>query len=208
MKRRPALAGVGAIASGASAIAVAAVPWLPAFPLRPLFSMWLERIVAPLAGGHFLSASGANSTIWIYAIPGAILCAVSFVMLARLHGRDSSFAATTTAAVGLFLAIAGEVVSQLRGSPPAAASLLICGSALFGLSLVLIGGLLRIPADKAKEHGRVLHWLRLLLVSGGGCIASFALFPLGMLLLVLALALGALALGRQAAQPRPHAQVP
>ena len=206
MKRRPALPGAGAIASAASVIAMAAVPWLPTFPLRPLFSMWLERIVAPLAGGHFLAVSSANSTIWIYTIPGAILCALSLVMLARLHGKDGSFAAAATAAVGLLLAIAGEAVGRLCDSPPAATCLLICGSALFGLSLVMIGVLLRISADKAKKHGGVLRWLRLLLVSAGGCIASFALFPLGMLLLVPALALGAFALSRKAA--RAHAQAP
>jgi len=206
MKGRSAFAGAAAIASAASAIAVAAVPWLPTFPLRPLFSMWLERIVAPLAGGHFLAVSRADPTIWIYAIPGAILCALSLVMLARPDGKDGSFAAAATAAVGLLLAIAGEAVDRFGGSPPAATCLLICGSALFGLSLVMIGVLLRISADKAKKHGGVLRWLRLLLVSAGGCIASFALFPLGMLLLVPALALGAFVLGREAAQT--HAQAP
>jgi uncharacterized membrane protein len=206
MKRRTALARVAAIASVASAIAVAAVPWLPAFPLRPLFSMWLERIVAPLAGGHFLVASSADPTIWIYAIPGAVLCALSLLMLAKLAGKDRSFAAATAAAVGLLLAIAGEAVGRLGGSPPAATCLLICGSALFGLSLVMIGVLLRISADKAKKHGCILRWLRFLLVSAGGCIASFALFPLGMLLLVPALALGAFVLGREAA--RTQAQAP
>jgi hypothetical protein len=203
MKGRSALAGVAAIAS---AIAVAAVPWRPAFPFRPLFPLWMKRIVALLVGGDFLGASSANSTIWIYAILGAVLCALSLLMLAKLAGKDRSFAAATAAAVGLLLAIAGEAVGRLGGSPPAATILLICGSAMFGLGLVLVGVLLRIPADRAKKHGRALRWLRFLLVSAGGCIASFALFPLGMLLLVPALALGAFLLGRQAA--RTQAQAP
>ena len=193
-----------AAASVAAAAAVLAAPWWGTFPLISLSPIWLKLIASPILGGRFLAAGSTNPMLWAVSIPGAALCVLAAMALARLRGRRWAGLAGAAVATGLTATVAGSALGPPGESTIPEIILLTTGCFAFGVGLAVVGARLAIP--KGGNRHRASRWLRILLVSAGASLASFALFPLGMLLLVPALALGAFVLSRKAA--RAHAQAP
>jgi len=189
-----------AVASAATAIAVLAAPWWGTFPPVSAFPVWLKLIADPILGGRLLGASSPNPAAWMVAIPGATLCVLVVTALARLLGERWTTVAIGAVAVGLAATVVGGALAQPCGSAASASGLLIAGCSVFGVGVALIG--LRLTIIKDGRPNLALRWSGILLLSAGGSLASFVLFPLGLLLLGLAFALGATALGRECARAR------
>ena len=186
---------IGSATSAISACLMLALPWLNTSPLRPAIVVWIKSIAIPLLGGTLASASSGDTMVWIRTIPGAILVALSVFLLIRSVGKKRAMLGGVAASLGLAACVAGYAFARLGTSTAGATVTLIAAVVVLGLGLLFVGLRIQVHQGEGKPD-RLLAALRVLLIATGICLASFALFPLGVVLLAISLALMAVAFPR------------
>jgi hypothetical protein len=190
------LGSIGSATSAISACLMLALPWLNTLPLRPAIAVWIKSIAIPLLGGALVSASSGDTMVWIRTIPGAILVALSVFLLICFVGKKRAMLGAVAASLGLAACVAGYAFARLGTSTTAATVSLITAVVVLGLGLLFMGLRIEVLHGEGKPD-RLLAALRALLIATGVCLASFALFPLGVVLFTVSLALMAIVLARR-----------
>jgi len=167
--------------SGALALAIS--PWAPSIPFSELLATWSRWVGEPLLGWSLVAPYDEALVVFLPLFGAAFLGYPLLTLCSRVLDASKSLAWVARAAVALMFLLSGltavdavtdlgawYVFSQIAGGCAIGALLLT-----FGVQLAV-----RYPLSSR------IRSLAIILVAAGACIATFALLPVGLLVLCVA----------------------